>query len=82
MRQINGKWKIKNRKWIIMRKCNACKNQVIDFDHKDPSLAKYLTSWGKIKSSKETRLCTKHQRNLTRALKRARFLALIPYTNR
>lgn len=66
----------------MRRKCNACKNQVIDFDHKDANLVKFLTNWGKIKSNKETRFCAKHQRNLTKALKRARFLALIPYTNR
>lgn len=66
----------------MRRKCNACKNQIIDFDHKDQNLIKFMTSWGKIKSSKESRLCSKHQRNLTRAIKRARFLALIPYTSR
>lgn len=66
----------------MRRKCNACKNGIIDFDHKDSNLIKFLTNWGKIKSSKESRLCSKHQRNLTKAIKRARFLALIPYTNR
>lgn len=66
----------------MARKCNACKINTIDFDYKDPSLAKFLTGWGRIKSGREGRLCTKHQRNLSRAIKRARFLALLPYTNR
>ncbi|MFH1910232.1 MAG: 30S ribosomal protein S18 [bacterium] len=65
-----------------MRRCSACKNGTVDFDHKDQNLVKFLSNWGRIKSGKETRLCSKHQRNLTRAIKRARFLALVPYTNR
>jgi len=64
-----------------MRRCFACKINIVDFDHNDPALKKFLTNWSKIKSGKETRLCSKHQRNLTRAIKRARTLALLPYTN-
>jgi len=63
-------------------RCSACRNKTIDFDHKDPVLAKYLSNWGKIKGRKDTRLCAKHQRNLAQGIKRARFLALLPYTNR
>jgi len=63
-------------------KCYACKNNLIDFDHKDQGLSRYLSPWGKIKTRRETRLCSKHQRNLATAIKRARFLALLPYVNR
>ncbi len=65
-----------------MKRCFACKGNIVDFDHKDPGLKKFLSNWGKIKASKETRLCSRHQRNLSRAIKRARILALLPYTNR
>jgi small subunit ribosomal protein S18 len=65
-----------------MRKCNACKNNIIEFDHCDTTLGKYLSSWGRIKSRRETRLCAKHQRELAQAIKRARHLAILPYTNR
>ncbi len=66
----------------MKRKCFACKINIIDFDHKDPSLKRYLSNWGKIKPTKETKLCSRHQRNLSRAIKRARILALLPYTNK
>jgi len=65
-----------------MRRCNACRNQTIDFDHKDSALSRFLSNRSKIKSRRETRLCAKHQRKLATAIKRARFLALLPYVNR
>jgi small subunit ribosomal protein S18 len=56
---------------------------MIDIDYKDPSgLSRYLTSWAKIKATKETGACANHQRRLAEAIKRARFLALLPYTTR
>jgi len=65
-----------------MRRCNACKNNTIEFDYRDASLAKFLSSWGRIKSRRETRMCSRHQRELASSIKRARFLAILPYTNR
>jgi small subunit ribosomal protein S18 len=63
----------------MARRCNACKNGIIDFDYNDSGLSRYLNNWAKIKSRRETRLCAKHQRNLAQAIKRARYLALLPY---
>ncbi len=63
-------------------RCYACRNNIIEFDHKEPGLVRYLSPWAKIKSRRETRLCAKHQRSLTAAIKRARFLGLLPYVNR
>ncbi len=52
-------------------------------DYKDTALLqRYLTPWSKIKEARETGTCAKHQRGLTQAIKRARFLALLPYTTR
>ncbi|MDH4358334.1 MAG: 30S ribosomal protein S18 [Candidatus Berkelbacteria bacterium] len=65
---------------MAKRRCNACKNAVIDFDYKDSGLSRFLNSWAKIKSRRESRLCSRHQRNLATAIKRARYLALLPYT--
>lgn len=62
-------------------RCNACANQIVDFDYTDPSLQRNLSSWAKIKTRRETRLCAKHQRKLSQAIKRARFLAILPYVN-
>lgn len=63
--------------------CAFCRRKAIDIDYKDPVLlSKYLTPWAKIKAAKDTGLCAKHQRRLAEAIKRARFLALLPYTSR
>lgn len=52
-------------------------------DYKDPSLLqRYITPWGKIKEGRDTGTCAKCQRELATAIKRARFLALMPYTTR
>lgn len=52
-------------------------------DYKDvATLQRYVTPWGKIKEARDTGTCAKHQRLLASAVKRARFLALMPYTAR
>jgi small subunit ribosomal protein S18 len=49
-------------------------------DYKDvPMLKKFLTSQGKLMSRKRTGLSAASQRALARAIKRARFMALLPY---
>lgn len=63
--------------------CYFKKNQVKEIDYRDTALlSRYVTSWGKLKSAKETNTSTKYQRALARAVKRARFLGLLPYTKR
>lgn len=65
------------------RECPFCRKKMIDVDYKDPAgLARYLTAWAKIRPRKDTSACAKHQRRLADAIKRARFLALLPYTTR
>jgi len=50
-------------------------------DYKDPGkLRRYLSDRGKIDPRRKTGTCAKHQRILTVALKRARHLALLPFT--
>jgi len=60
-------------------KCWFCKKTVKVIDHKDANIGRYLTNWGKIKPSNDSGVCAKHQRLLTEAIKRARYLALLPY---
>lgn len=49
-------------------------------DYKDPrSLQKYITEHGKIMPSRVSFVSVKKQRELARAIKNARFLALLPY---
>ena len=63
--------------------CFFCRKKIEDIDYKDPnSLRRYLGIWSKIKPAKDTGTCSKHQRRLTHAIKRARYLALIPYSTR
>jgi len=62
-------------------KCRFCRDKVREVDYKDFSaLGKLLTQQGKIFSRKRSGNCARHQRSCKRAIKRARFLALLPYT--
>ena len=59
--------------------CVFCGNGVIDY--KDAAkLKKYISERGKILPRRITGNCAKHQRALTVAIKRARHIALLPYT--
>jgi small subunit ribosomal protein S18 len=44
------------------------------------ALQRYITDRGKIRSRRQTGNCAKHQRMLAQAIKRARFMALLPFT--
>ena len=61
--------------------CAYCadKNLVIDYKQVD-KLKKYVSEKGKILPRRVTGLCAKHQRDLTIAVKRARHIALLPFT--
>lgn len=64
------------------RVCLFCQEAIIP-DYKDVvRLRRFLSERGKIVSAQKTGTCTRHQRHVTVALKRARFLALLPYTSR
>ena len=59
--------------------CPFCVEK-INIDYKDASmLSRYISGRGKIGSRRRTKACAKHQRRLAQAIKRARFLALLPY---
>ena len=53
-------------------------NETIDYKQVDVLLS-FLTEHGKIKSRRSTRLTLKQQRQLSRSVKRARFLDLLPF---
>ena len=61
--------------------CAYCadKNLVIDYKQVD-KLKKYVSEKGKLLPRRVTGLCAKHQRDLTIAIKRARHIALLPFT--
>lgn len=62
--------------------CAFCVDRVESIDYKDfAKLRKYLTERGKIISRRASGTCARHQHELTVAIKRARHLALLPYTS-
>lgn len=63
------------------RVCQFCADKMDLIDYKDVGrLRKFLSERGKIEPRRKTGTCAKHQRTLTTALKRARQVALLPYT--
>jgi small subunit ribosomal protein S18 len=61
--------------------CGFCVDKVENIDYKDIArLRRYMSERGKILPRRVTGTCAKHQRELTVAIKRARHLALLPYT--
>ena len=70
------------RKYPPRRKvCTFCVDKVTYIDYKDIArLRRHLSERGKIEPRRKSGTCSKHQRRLTVALKRARHLALLPYT--
>lgn len=61
--------------------CPFCLDKIENIDYKQPELLRrFLTDRGKIRARRKIGTCAKHQRRLARAIKRARQLALLPYT--
>ena len=66
---------------IRKKVCPLCadKNLVLDYKNAD-QLKKFINDKGKILPRRATGACAKHQREITRAVKRARHIAILPYT--
>ncbi len=63
------------------RVCAFCIDKVEGIDYKESGkLRKYITERGKILPRRISGNCAKHQRQLTTAIKRARHMALLPFT--
>lgn len=61
--------------------CAFCADKNAQIDYKDVArLRRFVSDRGKIEPRRKTGTCAKHQRTLSVALKRARYLALVPYT--
>ncbi|HUY60618.1 MAG TPA: 30S ribosomal protein S18 [Candidatus Dormibacteraeota bacterium] len=61
--------------------CNFCLERMIYVDYKEVTrLRRYISERGKILPRRVTGTCALHQRRLTLALKRARHLALLPFS--
>ena len=61
--------------------CQFCADKDKKIDYKDvETLRRYTTERGKILPRRVTGTCAKHQRKVNEAIKRARHIALLPYT--
>lgn len=62
--------------------CSFCQDKVDYIDYKDVAkLRRYISERAKILPRRITGTCAKHQRQLTEAIKRARHIALLPFTS-
>ncbi len=63
------------------RVCRYCADKDLAIDYKDPQALRYfVTERGKIVPRRISGSCAKHQRAITTAIKRARIIALLPFT--
>ena len=84
---MNGPRRVRDRKAAMFRDrrgfrkpCRFCADKIQYIDYKDDRrLRGFITDRGKIIPRRITGTCARHQRQLTRAIKRARHLALLPY---
>ena len=61
--------------------CYFCQKNLNEIDYKDTeTLKKFISGLAKIRAKKRTGVCSKHQRKLATAIKRARMLGLLPFT--
>ncbi|HHE65484.1 MAG TPA: 30S ribosomal protein S18 [Bacteroidetes bacterium] len=67
----------------VQKECHFCVNGINEVDYKETQLLqRFTSSYGKILPRKKTGVCAKHQRKLAQAIKRARVMALMPFTTR
>jgi len=65
-----------------MKQCYFCTNNIKEIDYKDvDTLKNFIDSHSRISRRRKTAVCAKHQRRLATAIKRARFMALLPFLN-
>jgi small subunit ribosomal protein S18 len=63
------------------RECAFCSDKNAQIDWKQVEvLRRYVSDEGKIRPRRQTGVCAKHQRELARAIKRARHMALLPFS--
>ena len=80
--RTKGPRKQRRNRFQEQAKCRFCREKVQEIDYKDlGALSKLTTQQGKIFSRKRSGNCARHQRSVKHAIKRARFLGLMPYVS-
>ncbi|MFA7201692.1 MAG: 30S ribosomal protein S18 [Candidatus Paceibacterota bacterium] len=65
------------------RQCFFCSQNLKEIDYKDTLLLKrFISGQGKIVDPQHTATCSKHQRRLAQAIKRARYLSLLSFVKK
>jgi len=63
--------------------CYFCVNSLRDIDYKDiETLRRFISVYERILPRRKRGTCAKHQRKLSQAIKRARFMALLPFVKK
>lgn len=71
------------RRFYRRKVCRFCADKTLNIDYKDPGQLKfYITERGRIIPRRISGTCATHQRQLTRAIKRARSIALLPFVGK
>ncbi|MEK7464642.1 MAG: 30S ribosomal protein S18 [Patescibacteria group bacterium] len=66
-----------------MRQCNFCSQNLKAVDYRDSlTLRRFISTQAKIIDPRHTGVCAKHQRALSRAIKRARVMGLLPFVRK
>nr|MBN1228578.1 30S ribosomal protein S18 [Anaerolineae bacterium] len=73
----------RGRRYRRVKICNFCVDRVESIDYKDiDTLNRYVSNRGKILPRRQTGACAKHQRAVANAVKRARHVALLPFSGK
>ncbi|MBZ1348885.1 MAG: 30S ribosomal protein S18 [Candidatus Liptonbacteria bacterium] len=68
---------------MIQKQCFFCSQNISEINYTDiQTLKRFISSQAKIIDPKHTGVCGRHQRRLSRAIKRARFLGLLPFVRK
>lgn len=71
----------RKRPFLRRKVCRFCADKKLDIDYKNPRILKFfVTERGKIVPRRISGNCAKHQREITVAIKRARNIAILPFT--
>lgn len=82
-RKKDDKNKDRNKQYSFLKKrvCYFCVNKMDEIDYKEVSLlSKFITERCKILPGRASGTCAKHQRALTKVIKKARMMALLPFS--
>jgi small subunit ribosomal protein S18 len=71
----------KGKQFYKRKTCKFCEDKNLPIDYKSPHILKdFITERGKILPRRITGACSRHQKKLTIEIKRARLMALLPFT--